>query len=49
MSTSLGFAFRSGGESDLSVFSLALLVMLVLVGLQRSVLWVLARVDVRRA
>lgn len=43
ISTSLGFAFRSGGESDLTIFALALGVMVVLVALQRVAVWSLSR------
>lgn len=44
VSTSLGFAFRTGGESDLTLFALALSIMVVLVALQRAATWLLARV-----
>ena len=43
VSTSLGFAFRTGGESDLVIFALALGVMVVLVAMQRVAVWALAR------
>ncbi|RYE92237.1 MAG: HPP family protein [Myxococcales bacterium] len=49
VSTSLGFAFRTGGESDLTIFALALSVMVVLVGLQRAATWLLARASGARA
>ena len=44
VSTALGFAFRSGPESNLTLFGFAVGLVVVLVGLQRVSLWILARV-----
>jgi CBS-domain-containing membrane protein len=45
VSTSLIFAIRSGAENEFFLFALALGITAVLVFLQRSAVWVLARVD----
>jgi CBS-domain-containing membrane protein len=45
MSTALSFAFRSGDDSNLVVFGLAVLVVVLLLVLQRSNLWLLARLS----
>lgn len=43
VSTSLGFAFRAGDESNLVLFALAVLLTAVLVVLERYAIWFLAR------
>lgn len=43
ISTSLAFAFRSGPESNLALFGMAVLLVAVLVVLQRVSLWILRR------
>ncbi|PSB12521.1 HPP family protein [Pleurocapsa sp. CCALA 161] len=45
VSTSLSFALRTGSQNNLVLFSLALSIILLLVGLQRSALWLLARLS----
>lgn len=45
VSTALGFAFRTGPETNLSLFGLALSLVGILVVLQRASLWVLAKVS----
>ena len=47
VSTALGFAFRSGPESNLTLFGLALGLVAVLVILQRVSLWLLARAEAK--
>lgn len=48
VSTSLSFALRAGDENNLVLFSLAVGITAVLVVLQRSAVWMLARYEVRR-
>lgn len=43
VSTALGFGFRTGPESNLLLFALAVGLLVVLVGLQRLSLWLLTR------
>jgi CBS-domain-containing membrane protein len=43
VSTSLSFAFRAGDESNLVLFGLAVGIIVMLVVLQKTVLWLLAR------
>ena len=43
VSTALGFGFRTGPDSNLLLFALAVGMMVVLLGLQRLSLWLLAR------
>lgn len=43
VATSLSFAFRSGAESEIVLFGLALTVVALLVVLERAALWLLAR------
>ncbi len=43
ISTALGFAFRAGSENTLAIFGLALAITVILVVLQRTALWLLAR------
>ncbi|MBW3622816.1 MAG: HPP family protein [Armatimonadetes bacterium] len=43
VSTSLAFSFKAGPESNLAVFGLAVAIVVVLIGLQRLTLWLLAR------
>lgn len=43
VSTSLGFAFLAGSQNNLALFSLAVGAISLLVGLERLVLWILAR------
>ena len=43
VATALSFAFRDGEVRSLALFSFALLVIALLVGLQRSLLWALGR------
>ena len=43
VSTALGFGFRTGPDSNLLLFALAVGLMVVLVGLQRLSVWLLAR------
>jgi CBS-domain-containing membrane protein len=43
VSTALSFAFRAGDESNLMLFAMALSLIVILVGLQRMSLWLLAR------
>lgn len=43
VSTSLGFAFRAGDESNLVLFGLAVLLTATLVVLERLMLWLIAR------
>jgi CBS-domain-containing membrane protein len=43
ISTALAFAFRSGPETNLVLFGFALLLLVILVGLQRASIWVLAK------
>jgi CBS-domain-containing membrane protein len=43
ISTSLIFALRSGTESEILLFALALAIVAVLVALQRTAIWLLAR------
>jgi CBS-domain-containing membrane protein len=45
VSTSLSFALRTGSENNLVLFSLALSIILLLVGLQRLALWLLAKLS----
>ena len=45
VSTALGFAFRSGPESNLTLFGFALGLVAILVILQRVSLWLLARAE----
>jgi CBS-domain-containing membrane protein len=45
VATSLSFALRTGSETNLVLFSLALSIILVLVGLQRLALWLLIRLS----
>ena len=47
VSTSLSFALRAGDEKNLMLFSLAVAMTVVLVGLERFALWVLARHSTR--
>lgn len=47
VSTSLGFAFRAGDESNLVPFGLAIVVTALLVLLQRTALWLLSRLHAR--
>ena len=44
-STSLSFAFRFGDEQNIVIFVLALSIIAILVGLERSVLWLLFRLN----
>jgi CBS-domain-containing membrane protein len=48
VSTSLGFAFRAENVSGIGLFLLALAIICLLVGLQRSMLWVLTRLKRHR-
>jgi CBS-domain-containing membrane protein len=43
IATALSFAFRSGPESNLFLFALAVGLVILLLGLQRATLWLLAR------
>jgi CBS-domain-containing membrane protein len=43
VSTALAFAFRSGPESNLVLFTMAVGIIVLLIGLQRITLWLLAR------
>jgi hypothetical protein len=43
VSTSLSFAFRAADESNLVLFGLAVGIIVMLVVLQKTVLWLLAR------
>lgn len=45
VSTALAFAFRAGNENNLVLFGLAVGITALLVGLQRSALWILARIS----
>lgn len=45
VSTSLGFAFRAGNESNYVLFGLAVLLVTILVLLERAALWLLARYE----
>ena len=45
VSTSLSFAFRAGDESNLLLFGLALSIIIVLVLLQRGLMWTLTRLQ----
>jgi hypothetical protein len=47
VSTSLIFAFRVGDASNILVFGLAVAITAVLVGLEKTMLWMLARRHVR--
>ena len=47
VSTSLSFALRAGNETNLVLFGLAVGMMVVLVGLERTALWTLARYSTR--
>lgn len=47
VSTSLGFAFREGDESNLALFGLAVSVTALLVLMQRTALWLLSRLHSR--
>lgn len=49
VSTALSFAFRTADAQSLVLFSLALVVIILLVALQRSVLWTLAQLTGPRA
>lgn len=48
VSTSLGFAFRAGKESNLVLFGLAVGITVMLVVLERGTLWILAQYTRRR-
>ena len=48
VATSLSFAFRAGDESNLLLFGLALSIIVVLVLLQRGLMWALNRVQKMR-
>ena len=48
VSTALSFAFRTGPESNLLLFGLAVGVTVTLVLLQRAALWLLNRIEQRR-
>lgn len=43
VSTALGFALKAGDDSNLALFGLTLGIVVILVGLERAALWVLAR------
>ncbi len=45
VSTSLSFAFRAGDESNLLLFGLALSIVVVLVLLQRGLMWMMVRLQ----
>ena len=45
VSTALAFAFRQAPESNLALFELSLLVVILLVALQRGATWLLARMQ----
>jgi CBS-domain-containing membrane protein len=47
VSTSLGFSLRSGNESNLILFALAVGITATLIGLERFALWILARYENR--
>jgi CBS-domain-containing membrane protein len=48
VSTSLAFAFRAGDESNLAIFAMALGITASLVAVQRSAMWMMARMQRRR-
>lgn len=48
VSTSLAFAFRAGDESNLAIFAMALGITASLVAVQRSAVWMMARMQRRR-
>lgn len=48
VATALSFAFRAGDESNLLLFGLALSLIVVLVFLQKSVLWLFSRLSAHR-
>jgi CBS-domain-containing membrane protein len=43
VSTAMGFALRAGDQSNVVLFAMAVVITAVLVGLQRSAVWLLAR------
>ena len=45
VATSLSFAFRAGDESNLLLFGLALSIIIMLVLLQRALMWLIARLQ----
>lgn len=45
VSTALGFAFRAGAEQNLVLFALALMLVVMLVLLQRAMLWLFVRLQ----
>jgi len=45
VATSLSFAFRAGNENNLMLFGLAVGVVALLIGLERFILWVMARLS----
>ncbi|WP_342669362.1 hypothetical protein [Chroococcidiopsis thermalis] len=47
VSTFLGFSLRSGNESNLILFALAVGITATLIGLERFALWILARYENR--
>lgn len=48
VATSLAFAFRAGDESNLAIFAMALAITASLVAVQRSAVWMMARMQRRR-
>jgi CBS-domain-containing membrane protein len=48
VSTSLAFAFRAGDESNLAIFAMALAITASLVVMERSAMWMMARMQRRR-